>query len=331
MKKIKIYTLSDKRPDFISIQYKTIVDHIKDEFEYIVLNNAVDDKKRFNEIENICNSIGVKSIAVELDPEFQYMNGEIHYNDNKYCNPNLACAYPIIWAWQKIITEDDNISVIIDSDMFFIKDVSICNIMRNYNFAFVPHYRGDMEIFYPWNGIVICDIPNMPNPKEMNWGCGRVNSVAVDVGGQGHFYLEKHKKDLKNLYLNQFSICEDINDNIVKTNVNGSFELIVDIQSNTVTIPKNPWSNEKIFPHQKESENILNYSLEFLFSMMKWIEKFNFPKPIFVDLIKIENNDFIDECFIFHYKAGSNYMPWANEEYNSSKTKSLFKVLKINI
>lgn len=328
MKKIKIYTISDKRPDLIPIQYKSIISHVKDECEFIVLNNSVDDKNRFDNIQNVCNSINIKSIPVELDSEFQYMNGEIHYDNGKYLNPNLACAYPMIWSWQKIITEDDSISVIIDSDMFFIKDVSIHELMQNHDFAFVPHYRGNMEIFYPWNGIVISNIPNMPNPKEMNWGCGLVNNIPVDVGGQGHFYLKKYKNNLKSLYLSQFAILEDMNLNSIKTNLNGSFDIFIDIQSNKVNIPVKPYSDKKIFPHEIERENIWNYPLSFLFSMLKWTNKFNFPKPTFVDLIKVENDDSIDQSFIFHYKAGSNYMPWATQEYNELKTESLFKVLQ---
>ena len=35
---IKIYTLSDKRPDFIKLQYETIKKHVTDDFEYVVIN-----------------------------------------------------------------------------------------------------------------------------------------------------------------------------------------------------------------------------------------------------------------------------------------------------
>ena len=326
MKKIKIYTLSDKRPDFISIQYKTLVNHIQDDFEYIVLNNSVDDIERSNSIENTCSTLGIMSIKVILDDEFKFMNGENHFENGKYCNPNLACAYPIIWAWQKIITEDNSISVIIDSDMFLIKDISILETIKDYNFSFVPHYRENMEIFYPWNGIVIADIPNMPNPKEMNWGCGRVNGIPVDVGGQGHFYLEKYKKQLKNLYLSQFSIGDDRSDNVELT-LNGCFCYYFNVQKNEVKISQNPWSENKIFPHEKQKTNFWEHALPFFLSMVSWAKKYNFPKPTFIDLIKLESNYQIEDSFIFHYKAGSNYMPWMNDSYNQSKTESLNKVL----
>lgn len=326
MKKIKIYTLSDKRPDFIPIQYKTVVDHIQDDFEYIVLNNAVDSIERSNEIENICSTLDIKSIKVSLDDEYKFMNGEKHFENGKYPNPNLACAYPIIWAWQKIITEDNSISVIIDSDMFLIKDVSILEITKNYNFSFVPHYRGNMEIFYPWNGIVIADIPNMPNPKEMNWGCGRVNNIPVDVGGQGHFYLEKYKNELKNLYLSQMSIGDDRSNNIELT-LNGYFGYFLNLQTNQVSMSQNPWNENKIFPHEKEKKSFFEPSLNFFLSMLNWITTYDFPKPTFVDLIKLEDDCKVEDSFIFHYKAGSNYMPWANDFYNKSKTKALDKVL----
>ena len=42
MKKITIYTAADKRPDFIHLQYETLKKYIKDDFEYIIFNNAID-------------------------------------------------------------------------------------------------------------------------------------------------------------------------------------------------------------------------------------------------------------------------------------------------
>ena len=74
--------------------------------------------------------------------------------------------------------QNDCVSLIIDSDMFFIKDISIEEMIEGYNLSFIPSYRysrkysdgdpGEIALKYPWNGIVIADVPNLPNPLNLS-------------------------------------------------------------------------------------------------------------------------------------------------------------------
>ena len=345
MKKIKIYTLSDQRPDLIPIQYESIKKYIKDDFEYIVLNNAhgtngvmfsQNNEERKQKIFEICDSLKVKCLEVLLEDEFQYFNGYLNFDKNspnKYPNPNFACSYPIMWLWERYITEDESISVIIDSDMFFIKEISISEMMSGYNCSFIPHYRDSMKIGYPWNGFVIVDPSNMPNPKELNWGCGRVNDVPVDVGGLGYFYLKKYNNNLNILYLTQLGLCEDYKKPFVVTSINGCFGYDFDFDKNEIILKgegvfdgAHIYEN-KIFPHENEIKDYFEKSTDMMIDMIKIIENYNFPKPTFVDLIKVESGFSIKDSFIFHYKAASNYCSWADEIYNKKKTQSLIDIL----
>ena len=52
-----------------------------------------------------------------------------------------------------------------------------------------------------------------------------------------------------------------------------------------------------------------------------------FPKPTFIDLIKFEIDDNMEDAFILHYKNASNGNAWQSDEYNSKKTKALSNVL----
>ena len=100
--------------------------------------------------------------------------------------------------------------------MFFIKDISIEDKMKDYNLSFIPSYRysrkysdsdrGEIALRYPWNGIVIADIPNLPNPSELKWDLGVFNGQACDVGGGGHKYLLDYQKELKIKYIDHVSI-----------------------------------------------------------------------------------------------------------------------------
>ena len=61
--------------------------------------------------------------------------------------------------------------------------------------------------------------------------------------------------------------------------------------------------------------------------MVKFANDYSFPKPTFIDLIKLEEDDDMSDAFILHYKNGSNSNVWQNDNYNDNKTMSLNKVL----
>ena len=166
-------------------------------------------------VKSSCEKLNIKCIRVELDPELQYINGYQQFEGDSYVNGGShACAYSYSWGWKHYVSKDDGISMIIDSDMFFIKDVSIEKLLGDHNLAYIPSYRysskyhseedrGSIALRYPWNGIVIADIPNLPNPNDLKWGLGIFNGEACDVGGEGHRYLIDYKDQLKIKYIDQ--------------------------------------------------------------------------------------------------------------------------------
>ena len=327
---IKIYTLSHHRPDFIPLQYESIKKYVKDEFEYIVINNAVDNEKNSSEIERVCKDLGVSTIKVELDPSMRIMHGEVQFDGNRYANPNVACSYPTQWVWKNYMLKNDCLTVNIDSDMFFIKEVNIEEMMSGYNFGFVHAYRNNHKVHYPWNGFFIADIPNMPNPEEMNWGCGQVEGTRVDVGGQGHYYLIKYKDELRTLNIEQWGVLDDRKVPI-EVNINGCAQFFIDLQNKSIEIKNRQHSDTKTFEHQEDREDYWDYFSENFINIIRETSKYDFPKPTFIDFLKLEKSDTIKESFIFHYKAGSNYMPWANDTYNNAKTVAFTKLLESKI
>ena len=199
--------------------------HIKDDFEFIVFNNERAGSnpfsgykpERIQEINDVCESLGIQCIRVELDPEYQYINGYKQFEGDSFTGDgSQVCGYAFTWGWQHYIVKNDCISILIDSDMFFIKDISFEEMMKDYNLAFIPSYRysqkyseksrGQIALRYPWNGLVIADIPNMPNPSELKWGLGIFNGQSCDVGGEGYQYLIDYEYQLKIKYLDHVSI-----------------------------------------------------------------------------------------------------------------------------
>lgn len=342
MGKIKIYTYSHNRPDFISLQYDSIKKHIKDDFEYIVFNNERPggdggyDESKIDFIREECDRLGIQHIRVELDETLQVLNGNKMFEGQSYVNGNTACAYSFTWGWKNFVSKNDCISVLIDSDMFFIKDISICDIMEGYNFAFVPSYRykknqyEEIAFKYPWNGFVIADTPNMPNPDKISWGDGWIDGLSVDVGGEVRDYLEKYESELKINYIDQWGLCEDnkVPNQLV---LNGCSEFKVDFDEETLEITQYQHNDKKTFPHQIDRENYWDYFCTNYSKIKDITSEYNFPKPTFIDFLKLEKDNDINDAFIFHYKNASNTLPWmkgtVGEIYNEKKTKCLKTIL----
>lgn len=204
--KVKIYTFPDKRPDFIELQKKSIENFLKDDYEYIIINNGSNNESR-KEIFDICNNNEIKHIYVE--------------NPN-HSDPNIACAYPINQTLDKYIKvekEKDIISVIIDSDMFFISDFSIVDFIGDNEVSAIYQVRGDVN--YLWNGIVFINNSKVIDIESFDFGYQIINDILVqkqvqhrtDVGGNMYFYLKEHP-DCKVKYIYSTSHIKSQSNNL---------------------------------------------------------------------------------------------------------------------
>ena len=281
---IKIYTYSHNRPDLIEPQYESMKRHIKDDFEFIVFNNERAGSnpfsgykpERIQEINDVCESLGIQCIRVELDPEYQYINGYKQFEGDSFTGDgSQVCGYSFTWGWQHYIVKNDCISILIDSDMFFIKDISFGEMMKDHNLAFIPSYRysqkyseksrGQIALRYPWNGLVIADIPNMPNPSELKWGLGIFNGQSCDVGGEGYQYLIDYEYQLKIRYLDHVSIQRDADsgdkhsppDGFIEMGFNGCSPMHVNLDGKEFIILDYQHSDTQTFPRSERKRESL--------------------------------------------------------------------------
>ena len=337
--KVKIYTLACFRPDFIPIQFNSIKRHLTDEFEFIVFNNEKPgnrtyDKNRRAQIFKICDELKIQCIDVEFDETIQHLNGEKAFDNGVYVNDNLSCAYGNAFAWKNYVSKWDCLGCIIDSDMFLIKDVSFVELMKGYDLGFIPSYRENCTIKYMWNGFVLADIPNLPNPEEIGWGCNKINGIAVDVGGENYYYLEKYKDQLKLRYWDQVGLLRDDTKNLKEICLNGCAPYLIDFAQGTLgPMPYNdPQAllppNLKTFPHQTDREKYWGYFFNMFYRLNQISVFYDFPKPTYFDFIKAEEEDNINNSFIFHYKSATTRQSFQTDEYNRIKTIALEKLLK---
>ncbi len=213
---IKIYTLSHKKPEFIEMQLKSFKRNLKDEFEFIIFNNANFDidKSNYNEINRICAENSLKCVPIQKDQELisklrSYNNEHIFNGQGMYFNSVIACAYPMCYTWKHIFSKSNDKICIIDSDMFVVSFESFEEALEKADLLYLEQSRGDGSIFYMWNGLVLADLSKLPNKEEVDWWCGYCENFCVDVGGHTFYYLKKYRDQIKIKGLLQHYVGED--------------------------------------------------------------------------------------------------------------------------
>lgn len=187
--KVYIFTYAFNRPDFIEIQYKTFKKFLKDDYEYIVFNDATDVSKR-NEIESMCASLGVTCINIPQYihslPYLKRFPGE-DKNSASVRNCNV-----VQYSLDTLGFNHNGYVALFDSDLFLVKDFSIKDFLKNYELAGLSQCRknDNKRVDYLWIGLVFMNFAKMPNPKTINFNCGKIEGLSVDSGGFTYYYLK---------------------------------------------------------------------------------------------------------------------------------------------
>ena len=323
--KVTIFTIANIRPDFIEIQYDSIKKFLVDvDFEYIIFNNAFNNPKRYQIIEDICQKLRIRSISVN------------HHRD--YTNdPSFIVSASLSNMWQNHLRHMKDFLFYVDSDMFLVKEISINNLMDGYDFGFVPNYRGkDFEVMYAWTGLMLFNMNTLPNPEELVWDTGSVLGHHVDVGGLNHYYLSKYKDRIHILNLEMYTLDKIIlNTDGTKTitgSINGNAKISINLTCDSKLIELNTpdfhISETRFFPYQEARKNFHELIAENYIKFEEYLNNKNikFPDPPYIDLIKTDRSNF-EDCFIFHYKSGSNWLGFATEKYNQKKTEMLCELM----
>lgn len=191
---IKIYTFSDKRPDFLNIQKKLFEKFVEEKYEFIVVNAASTEQLKKN-IFDTCKNINLSCLDFPILNTFA---------------PQPACSKPIQWCWDNYICKDkENISVIIDSDMFLINKFNFSNYLSDYDIC--ADYDKRKNINYIWNGLMIFN-PKMEFRNELNFSEGIVEDAITDVGGNLYYFFKNRNVKVK--HINNIGYIHSKNNNV---------------------------------------------------------------------------------------------------------------------
>jgi hypothetical protein len=201
---IKIFSFSSNRADFIGLQMHSFRMHLKEDFEFIIFNNALFDNSYGRDYENLhqqAEVTGAKMIDIVKDPGLVdrcqkiELSCPLFNSPGLYSNANVAHAYALCWAWENVISKERGAIGIFDSDVFLVDPVKLTDSLYPYQMRNIPDGKPhpDGRTFrYMWPTFVLIDMTTLPDPETLNWWCGRVENVPVDVGGQTYHYFQAH-------------------------------------------------------------------------------------------------------------------------------------------
>lgn len=197
---INIYAFASNRPDLLKLQGQSFQKHLTEVYQYTVFNNAQHDcasGANLQAINNACREVNATEIVVRRDADLEMRcqadepSGPIFSKGGRYTSANVAHAYALRYAWETVISKQAGVIAVMDSDVFLIQDIRLTDALRPHAMLNIedgrPTPKGDVH--YMWPTLMIADMSRLPNPKTLNWWCGRINDVPVDVGGQTYWYF----------------------------------------------------------------------------------------------------------------------------------------------
>jgi len=198
--KTLVFTTGFNRPDFIELQDRLFRKFLEDDYEYIVVNDANTPNTK-SAIENKCSELKIRCINVPQEIHNQpYLPR--NPGDN-YHNPNVRHCNSVQWAWDNFFSKHNGPVMLIDSDMFPIRPLSVKNILGDHHFAAIHWSTSDTvngkPYSYLWLALILFNNEILPEKESIRFNCGKLpNTNAIcDSGGWTSLYLNKFKDIIK--------------------------------------------------------------------------------------------------------------------------------------
>src|ERR1700688_2517617 len=124
---LRIFTVSNSRPDFIEMQMASFKKYLQEPFEMAVFNNTGFDaaqRQKHDTIDFACHQAGALVTDVQKDPvliaECDALETicRVFTCSGVFRNPNVSAAYAYWWAWKNIISKSSSPILLLDSDAF---------------------------------------------------------------------------------------------------------------------------------------------------------------------------------------------------------------------
>lgn len=193
-----IYTAVVNNPKFIEMQHLTNKRFVKEDYKFIVYNDAKDwaDYSNHNDINikkeiiKTCERLNIECINIPNEHHKQVPGASDRTAE--------ACNYMLID--QRRINDK---ALILDSDMFIVNDVNISEKYADYEMAIVPQKREKaarcfnqntnqyeiIDVDYIWNGLAYFDMSIVKNKHLLDFNGFGGRCGITDTGGNMFYYL----------------------------------------------------------------------------------------------------------------------------------------------
>lgn len=188
-----IQTAVVNNPKFIEMQHMTLKRFVKDDYKFIVYNDAKDweDFSNHNDV----------SLKKEIIKTCERLNIECINIPNQHHRNSISAGDRCADACNYILKEQiktNEKTMLLDSDMFFVNDVNISEKYADYEMAIVPQVREKiirtqdnklLDVHYYWNGVAYFDMPRVKNKHLLNWDGLGGHCAATDTGGEMYYHI----------------------------------------------------------------------------------------------------------------------------------------------
>ena len=224
--KVRILTFHYNQEDFIELQHRCLQRFMQDDYELIVLNDAstADNERRIREM---CEKLGIFCVRFEQkwheidpfndqirtwirDPEIRHLGW---FEDPKVVISNLPSvrhSHVIQYALEHYGYDHDDVVVIMDGDAFFIRELSIKELLKRCDIAgFVQFF--DDQISYLWAPFIAFIPKNMPDIRDLKFTISFAENVLLDTGSYSWYYFSAHPQIKWNkIFLNNTDLLRNI-------------------------------------------------------------------------------------------------------------------------
>lgn len=185
---VQIFTSVVNRPEFVEIQYKLFQKFLKDNHQFNVVDDSLDENISL-EFKNICEKYNINYYRKSQENR--------SYNESRWSGARHA-SETIQWTFDEIIKKKHSKDLILflDSDMFLLDDFSVVEYMKDTVISGLPQIRGHVK--YMWNGIMFFDMEKVFEiDQNMNFSDGLVDGELTDIGGHFYYYFKKNNVIMK--------------------------------------------------------------------------------------------------------------------------------------
>ena len=140
MNSVSIYTVHYNKLEFLTLQYNQLLKHCLDNFDYVVVNNGIDEETK-SSISEFCQKHNIREIHIDQETRINY------------CSHDHIMA--LDYAYVNYIAKDTSlIRVVMDSDVIPFTDFSFKTIIGSHQIAGFKVFNYSSAIFTMYNNEV---------------------------------------------------------------------------------------------------------------------------------------------------------------------------------